>query len=285
MRVASIQMNAIPKQTEENNAKAEKLVIEASRKGAKIIVLPEHYSTGYFYKGRFDFSEPLGGPTTELFKKVARDRDVYVVVPFLEKSIEGCFCSAMLVGPDGVVGKYRKQNLVGTERALYSSSPDIGIFATEFGRIGILLGHDISSPGLVARYSGVDCMMVSSALPRMDLMPWLEGQKIDSARVLPLSISMQLACPVVFANLYGPLTMVIPALAEYRDFSEVSVFDTIFSGRSFISDYVGNVLVEAEEEGDSVLVADVDLDLGRSLRDTMSSEETVAILRKNIFKG
>lgn len=268
---------------EKNRSKAEKLVREAVRRGAKLVVLPEHYSAGHFYKDRMKFCQVTDGPLMNGLKELATKHSTYIVAPFLEKAEPHCLCSAALISPEGTISKYSKQVLVGAEKVLYAAGSRSGVFPTEFGKIGIFLGYDMSKASLVSGYEGIDLAVVASALPRIDLMPWLDDQKIESGRILPLAVAMQLGCPLVFSNLYGPLKMVVPSLIDFRDFSEVIVFDTRFSGKSFIADYTGHVLVEAADEGNRALVTEVDLEMARSFREMMLSEEAVAIMRRNIF--
>ena len=89
------------------------LVEEAAQNGAKLIATPEMATTGYCFYSREDiksYVETIPGPTTEAFEKLAKQYSVYIVVgmPEVDPETDYYYNTAVLVGPDGVVGKHRK---------------------------------------------------------------------------------------------------------------------------------------------------------------------------------
>jgi len=71
----------------------ERLVREASRRGAQIVCLKELFQSPYFCKSqqsdRFDMAEPIPGPTTEAMQRLARELELVIVVPIFERQAAG----------------------------------------------------------------------------------------------------------------------------------------------------------------------------------------------------
>jgi N-carbamoylputrescine amidase len=153
VKVAVAQFN--PQVGVENRASNAAAVAErldrAARDGAKLIVLPELATTGYTFSSReeaYAHAEPVpDGPTLEGWVAFAAERDVYLVGCLPELDGVQLFDTAVLVGPDGYIGKYRKTHLWNEEK-LYFSPGDIGfpVFETRIGRIGLLVCWDIWFP-------------------------------------------------------------------------------------------------------------------------------------------
>ncbi len=72
IKVAAVQMDAIPGPTAERLARAAVLVAQASQAGARLVVLPELFNTGYAYTdANFQLAEPIGGMTVAWMKTKA----------------------------------------------------------------------------------------------------------------------------------------------------------------------------------------------------------------------
>ena len=72
--VASVQMDCAPYDKEKNLAHAEELIAEAARRGAKLIVLPELFNTGYRVELKDkELSEKIPGPTTTRLQVLAKN--------------------------------------------------------------------------------------------------------------------------------------------------------------------------------------------------------------------
>lgn len=127
------------------------LAANAADDGATLIVLPELTSTGYTFATRaeaFAHAEEVpSGPTVRAWEKFARERGVHLVAGLAERDGPRLFDTAVLVGPDGYVGRYRKTHLWNTEK-LWFTPGDEGypVFETPLGRIGLLICWDIWFP-------------------------------------------------------------------------------------------------------------------------------------------
>ncbi len=152
-RVAVVQFN--PQVGVENLKSNSEAVYErlgkAVEAGANLIVLPELATTGYTFSSREEAyahaEEVPSGPTIQGWESFAKEHQVYIVgcLPELEGVV--LFDTAVLVGPDGFIGKYRKTHLWNEEK-LYFSPGDLGypVFDTKIGRIGLLVCWDIWFP-------------------------------------------------------------------------------------------------------------------------------------------
>lgn len=112
-----------------------------------LLVLPEFFATGYQFVSMEEvsrLSEQIPyGQTTEVFSDISRKKNMYIVAGLPEKSGEQFFNSAILTGPDGFIGLYRKTHLF-FEEQLYFTPGDTGfrVWDTTIGRIGIMICFD-----------------------------------------------------------------------------------------------------------------------------------------------
>lgn len=165
--VASIQMEPVIGRTADNVARSVALLEDAARKGAKLAVLPELCNTGYVFESRDEIrslaEEIPDGPSTRAWMEAARRLDMHIVAGITEKSGDLFYNSAVIVGPSGYVGRYRKVHLWGDE-ALYFTPGDLGfpVFDTPFGRIGCQICYDCWFPESfrLAALQGAELMCV-----------------------------------------------------------------------------------------------------------------------------
>ncbi len=106
-------------------------------------------TTGYCWFDRAEvapFVEPVPGPTTERFHAVAQAHGIHVVIglPEVDPETGLYYNTAVLIGPDGVVGRHRKTHPISPEPK-WSAPGDLGhqVFETPLGRIALLICMDI----------------------------------------------------------------------------------------------------------------------------------------------
>lgn len=122
-------------------------VEEASEQGAELVVFPELNATGYVFDNRkeaFAHSQSVeGGQIVEEWEALCRKRNLYLAGSLVERDGERLYDTAVLVGPNGYIGKYRKTHLWHREK-LYFTPGDLGfpVFETEFGSVGMLICWD-----------------------------------------------------------------------------------------------------------------------------------------------
>src|SRR5215831_3177541 len=87
---------------------------KARRKNIDILVFPELHLTGYTMRDEvFTQAEPIPGPSTKKIEKIAKEHGTHVVFGMPEESsVKGVLHNAaVMIGPKGIVGKYRKVHL------------------------------------------------------------------------------------------------------------------------------------------------------------------------------
>ena len=125
----------------------------AAKKGAQIICLPELFLTQYFCQTEdtqnFSLAEPLPGPTSDTFSKLAKELEVVLIVPLFEKRTEGIYHNtALVIDADGsIAGTYRKMHIPDDPcffEKFYFTPGDTGFksFPTRYGRVGVLICWD-----------------------------------------------------------------------------------------------------------------------------------------------
>lgn len=136
---------------EKNLRRTLDLISQAADRGATLIVLPELASTGYAFETReeaYAHAEDVpSGAATQAWIKLAAERGIYIAGGLTESDGERLFDTAVLIGPEGFIGKYRKTHLWNREK-LFFTPGDLGfpVFDTRIGRIGLLVCWDIWFP-------------------------------------------------------------------------------------------------------------------------------------------
>ncbi|WP_328519882.1 nitrilase family protein [Kribbella sp. NBC_00359] len=134
-----------------NATAVEERLTAAADHGAGLIVLPELATTGYVFETReeaYAHSEPVpGGRSVDMFTRIAAERGVYIVGNVVEQANGRLYDTAVLVGPDGYIGRYRKTHLWNTEKLWFTPGDEgFSVFDTRIGRIGLLVCWDIWFP-------------------------------------------------------------------------------------------------------------------------------------------
>ena len=150
--VGLVQMACSP-EADKNLTSAIESICAAAKKGAQIICLPELFLTQYFCQTEdtqnFSLAEPLPGPTSDTFSKLAKELEVVLIVPLFEKRTQGIYHNtAIVIDADGsVAGTYRKMHIPDDPcffEKFYFTPGDTGFksFSTRFGKIGVLICWD-----------------------------------------------------------------------------------------------------------------------------------------------
>jgi predicted amidohydrolase len=147
LKVASIQMAPRIGDKAGNLNRSIELIEEAAHQGAVLAVLPELANTGYVFNSRqeaFAMAESIpDGESSKAWIDVARRCNIHIVAGIAERVDDRLFNAAIVVGPKGYIGTYRKLHLWNDEH-LYFESGDLGlpVFHTEIGRLGAIICYD-----------------------------------------------------------------------------------------------------------------------------------------------
>jgi len=176
VKLAAVQMEPEIMAKETNLNKIIYQMQIAADKGSQLIVFPECALTGYVFSSRQEavpFMERVPGPITEELSRYCRQLNVHAILGLLEADDDQCFNAAVLIGPKGLIGKYRKVHLpyLGIDRFLDPGNQPFQIYKTEVGNIGIQICYDCNFPetSRVMALQGADIL----ALPTN----WPEGRQ------------------------------------------------------------------------------------------------------------
>jgi predicted amidohydrolase len=159
----------------DNIRKIEQTTQHARKQGAELIVFPELSLTGYVVRDEiYELAEPIPGPATEAVEKIAQKTKTYIVfgMPELsEKAQATIHNTAVLVGPEGLIGKYQKMYLpthsVFEEKRYFRPGYQAAAFGTKLGKIGLIICYDIFFPEVsrLTRLEGAQLIVCISASP------------------------------------------------------------------------------------------------------------------------
>lgn len=152
---AALQFRPSPLQPEENRRKMLALVDQALIKADKeesklnIVVFPELSTTGLIDNKdeAAQVAEQVPGPAVDLLAEKAREKQVYMVWGMVEREGDSFYNTAVLIGPEGLLGKYRKIHLTDLDRKWARPGAN-NFFSCDlpWARVGLLLGHDLYFP-------------------------------------------------------------------------------------------------------------------------------------------
>ncbi|WP_326906690.1 nitrilase family protein [Sedimentibacter sp. MB31-C6] len=151
VKVACLQMDIKIGDTENNIKKSVRMINEAADNKAVLIVLPEMANSGYAFDNREEaiaLAEDIQDSiSVKSWIKVAHDRNVYIVSGITEIDGVDLYNTAVLIGPNGLIGKYRKLHLW-EEEFLWFEQGNLGlpVFHTPIGRIGMIICYDMWFP-------------------------------------------------------------------------------------------------------------------------------------------
>ena len=234
------------------------LIEEAAKKGTQILCLQEIFNGPYFCPGQdkrwYAAAETIPGPTTHLMAVLAKKHGMAIVVPLYEQHMRGVYYNtAAVIDADGkYLGKYRKQHIPQTSGfwEKYFFRPGDGgypVFRTQFATIGVYICYDRHFPE-GARALG------------------LNGAEIvfnPSATVAGLSQHLWKLEQPAHAVANGYYVGAINRVGTEAPWNIGK-----FYGTSYFVNPRGQILAEASEDNDELVVADLDLGLIDEVRQT-----------------
>lgn len=242
MRVAVAQMEPRLAEKERNLDAALERLEEAAAAGAQLLVLPECAIPGYMFDSAEEalpHAEEIPGPTTEAFERECARLGVHAITGLLERDGDTLYNAAILAGPDGLIGSYRKTHLpfLGVDRFV-TPGDEFKVFDTALGRIGLIICYDLRFPEATRTLAlhGADLVALPTNFP---MAAKLQCDVIAPARAAENRIYL------LVANRVGK-----------ERWGE-------FCGWSQIVDPYGTRLAEAGETEETLLVADVELEKAR----------------------
>lgn len=246
-----------------NLDRAEGLVRDAASRGAGLVLLQELFTAPYFCKrqdpAHFAHAMPAQGhPVIARFSDLARELGVVLPISFFEKAGQSHFNSVAIVDADGtVLGTYRKSHIPdgpGYQEKFYFSPGDTGfkVWRTAVGVIGVGICWDQWFPECARSMAlmGAEVLLYPTAIGSEPPAPDYDSRPHWQAAMCGHAAANLM--PLVASNRVGK---------ENEDGQEVT-----FYGSSFIADWDGRILAEADRESQGLITSTVDLDSISSIR-------------------
>ncbi len=130
-----------------NLAAIDRMVRRAVSEGADLVVLPELADTGYVFQSTTELSTLAetvpGGTSARFLASLSRDLVVHIVCGLAERDGDIFYNSAILTGPEGYLGKYRKLHLWNEENRYFApGNLGLPVFDIGIGKVGIAICYD-----------------------------------------------------------------------------------------------------------------------------------------------
>lgn len=172
VRIAGVQMDVLLGNVTANVAKIRGYLEEAHRGGAFLVVFPECAITGYCFETLAEaltVAEAVPGPATLAIAETCAAHGIYAVVGTLERDGAKLYNAAVLIGPAGVVGCYRKTHLpyLGVDRFTTPGDVEPAVYQCGPLRVGMNICYDGSFPEIsrVLALDGVDLICLPTNWP------------------------------------------------------------------------------------------------------------------------
>jgi predicted amidohydrolase len=175
IKLALAQISSKRENKEANLQKIETLTFKAKEQDADLAIFPELSLTGYVVRDQFyELAETIPGPTVEKVAALAKKTGMHIIfgMPELsEKTRATVFNTAVFVGPEGLIGKYRKMYLpthsVFEEKRYFRPGYQTAVFQTDLGKIGLCICYDLFFPEVLRliRLKGAQLIVCISASP------------------------------------------------------------------------------------------------------------------------
>jgi len=267
VRVAAGQMNPKLKRKDENLGKLIRMVEVAADNGVKLIAFPELALTGLMFDGLEEASsvaEEIPGPSTEKIASTCQGLDLNVVIGLIEREGDKFYNTSVLIGPSGVIGKYRKTHCsaVGIDRYVQKGNDDFEVYETRFGKIGLVICYELR-------------------FPEIHRILALKGAEII-VNITNLACNAGLEC---HQDLLGP-TRALENKVYLISASRVgSEREFTFLGRSQIINMNGEVITEASQEKEELIQGIIEPAKARDKRvEWMPEQDLFADRRPELYK-
>jgi len=277
VKVAVVQAGSIPFDTAACVDKAVHLIADAATAGAKVIVFPEAFITGYpkglqfgqvigarepsgreEFRLYFDAAIDVPGPETRTLGEAAAAHKSYVVMGVIEREHGTCYCTVLFFGPNGqLLGKHRKLLPTALERTIWGGGDGSTLTTVDspYGRIGSVICWENYMPMLrMAMYSkNVAIYCAPTADDRDTWLPSMQHVALEG-RCFVLS-----ACQFICKK-------------DFPDSVNITIGNSpdavLMRGGSAIISPLGKVLAGPNFDGETILTADIDLnEIARSKLD------------------
>ena len=209
---------------------------------ADIYIFGEYFLSGDRCKDEFrDLAEPLNGPSVKFLKKIAKNKQCYIIfgMPTKDDKVDGLiYNTSVLIHPNGTVDAYKKWFLPTAgpfeEKIFFDQGEELSVFSTTFGKIGLLICYDLNFPEVAKALTlqGAELLVCISASPSITQRYF---ETLLPARALENTVF------VAYVNLAG------------------NQEDLIYWAGSQVYDPLGNLIIKAPYFKESIITCDIHL--------------------------
>jgi nitrilase len=290
-KVAVVQAAPVVFDREQTLDKVSVLAAQAAAKGAKLVLFPEAFVSGYpkgldfgavvgsrSEEGRADFQRYWGssvdvpGPATKRLGGVAKRNRIYLVIGVVERDRGTLYCCVLFFAPDGsLLGKHRKVMPTASERLVwgFGDGSTLPVFDTPLGKLGAVICWENYMPLMrTTMYAkGIELYCAPTADSR------------DSWFATVRHIAVEGRCFVMSCNQFCRRS---DFPAQYRSIYGKDPNTIVSRGGSCIVDPFGNFLAGPNTEGEAILTAEIDR--GQIIRGKYDLDVVGHYARPDIFQ-
>ena len=252
-----------------NKAKLEHNIRELAEKGAQLVVLQELHNSLYFCQtedvDKFDLAEPIPGPSTEFYSKIAAECNIVLVTSLFERRAAGVYHNTAVVFEKGgtVAGLYRKMHIPddpGYYEKFYFTPGDIGFkpINTSVGKLGVQVCWDQWFPegARLMALQGADILIYPTAIGYEpgDLREEQERQR-EAWITVQRGHAVANGLPVISVNRTG-----------YESAPSGNGNGIQFWGSSFVCGPQGEILSQASQDKEENLLVEINLTRSEHVR-------------------
>ena len=241
VKIAAVQMDPVIMEIELNLDKILGQSRVAAGNKADLIVFPECAISGYVYSSREEaipYMVAVPGPVTNSLVECAGELGVHIITGLLEidPETDRCYNSAILISPQGLIGKYRKTHLpfLGVDRFVDAGDDPFQVYHTPIGIIGMHICYDCNFP--------------------------------ENARIMTLLGAEILVLPTNWPEGRGKVAKFVVNTRAYENKVHLVAVDRVgtergtnFIGSSKIVNALGDTLAEASSDREEIIYAEIDL--------------------------
>ena len=268
MKTGIVQHHCEP-EPEKNLAHIEAAIRQAAEQEAQLIVLQELHNTPYFCQTEdtrlFDLAEPIPGPSTERFGRLAKELGVVIVTSLFERRATGLYHNtAVVIEKDGTIaGKYRKMHIPDDPayyEKFYFTPGDLGFYPidTSVGRLGVQVCWDQWYPegARLMALQGAQLLIYPTAIGyESSDTPEEQQRQREAWMTVQRGHAVANGLPVIAVNRTG-----------HEPDPSGQTRGIQFWGSSFVAGPQGEILYQAPQDEETVTVIDIDLQRSENVR-------------------
>jgi predicted amidohydrolase len=246
MQISGIQTDVTLGDRAANLRRMKATVAREVEQSSRLIVFPECFTTGYCFDSLEEaiaVAESVDGESVSTAVEICSKQDCFTVFGILERDGDRLFNTSVLVGPNGLIGSYRKIHLpyLGVDRFTTPGDRPFEVFEADGVRIGMLICYDGGFPeaSRVLALKGADVVVLPTN--------WPPGAEYMS--------TFSVNCRAMENGIYFAA---VNRVGTERGFS--------FIGRSRICDTVGATMDAADNTQEAVVRGTVDVAVAREKR-------------------